>query len=558
MCNSHKQGKIKLLDSINTKIIVVIILSILPLNLLVIVSIAKSIAVIEDQARLSMENVANLYVRQLDNRIFSINYYFYDLYERDADFIRLTGQLRDDAYVIAQTAVAQKFRTHIETTNSADGYFFQAKEAKDSLFVMPGSRFASDPAASRSVRKELEKWLLRSDFSGMNRWSLVVVDGKQWLLRVYVYDDYCFGAVISIDEICRDVAAAVDYPGLDVAVTMGQITQPGKGFLCADSVSGEIDLTLFLSVPENEIIQTLPRLQRFGIVIAFAYLLLIPLLILALNHILLQPLRKIRSALLRLKAGDRDYRISAHSYSEEFRSINQSFNEMADNIETLKIENYEKEMARQKMELRNLQLQIRPHFLLNMFKLVHSLAQIQEYESIQKLILYLSNYFRYIFRSAEELEPFDREYSLIREYLEISAIRYPDQFTVRYEVQDSVLNVKVPPLIIHNFIENIFKHALYVGRTVHIVLSASCENGWARFIIFDDGTGMDAKIIDYINDGAFATEKSKRTHVGIYNSYQRLQYFYGEQSTLRVEPVPGGGTRITVLFPYDLTEVDMV
>ena len=58
-----------------------------------------------------------------------------------------------------------------------------------------------------------------------------------------------------------------------------------------------------------------------------------------------------------------------------------------DRLKTLKIENYEKELARQRMELRNLQLQIRPHFLMNMFNLLYSFAQIENYQSIQKLAL---------------------------------------------------------------------------------------------------------------------------------------------------------------------------
>lgn len=96
---------------------------------------------------------------------------------------------------------------------------------------------------------------------------------------------------------------------------------------------------------------------------------------------------------------------------------------MADRLKTLKIENYEKELARQRMELRNLQLQIRPHFLMNMFNLLYSFAQIENYQSIQKLALYLSDYFRHIFQNGKDLQPFEREFMLIQKYLEISELR---------------------------------------------------------------------------------------------------------------------------------------
>lgn len=58
------------------------------------------------------------------------------------------------------------------------------------------------------------------------------------------------------------------------------------------------------------------------------------------------------------------------------------------------------------MELKNLQLQIHPHFLLNTFNLVYTLAQRKETGAIQDIVIYLSEYFRYIFRSGKSLELF--------------------------------------------------------------------------------------------------------------------------------------------------------
>ena len=62
-----------------------------------------------------------------------------------------------------------------------------------------------------------------------------------------------------------------------------------------------------------------------------------------------------------------------------------SFNTMADNIVNLKIENLEKELAKQRIELRNLQLQIRPHFLLNTFNLICILVKKKRTEEVLDL-----------------------------------------------------------------------------------------------------------------------------------------------------------------------------
>jgi sensor histidine kinase YesM len=228
---------------------------------------------------------------------------------------------------------------------------------------------------------------------------------------------------------------------------------------------------------------------------------------------------------------------------------------MADSIKNLKIENYEKEIAKQKMELRNLQLQTRPHFLLNMFKLIYGLVQMQDLKSIQKTVLYLSHYFRYIFRSGNELESFEQEYNLIREYLEISEIRYPELFSAEYEVEQDVFKAKVPPLLFHNFVENVIIHALVEGVTVDIKMTARYIDGWLEFILTDNGSGMKQDTLDRINSGKFTMDDGKRVHLGVYNSYQRIRYYYGEESELRIESVVGEGTSVIIRLPCEEREV---
>lgn len=252
-----------------------------------------------------------------------------------------------------------------------------------------------------------------------------------------------------------------------------------------------------------------------------------------------------------LKGGDQDYRIPYRKASEEFLVIDETFNDMADRLKTLKIENYEKELARQRMELRNLQLQIRPHFLMNMFNLLYSFAQIENYQSIQKLALYLSDYFRHIFQNGKDLQPFEREFMLIQKYLEISELRYPDWFEVLYDVDPEALEVEVPPLLIHNFVENIFKHVMNYEQKLHIRLEAYVDGEEAVFTVSDDGPGMAPEMVENINNGVFPHEKEGRIHVGIANSYRRIHYFYGDRGKLSVESMPGEGTCFQIIIPRE-------
>ena len=291
----------------------------------------------------------------------------------------------------------------------------------------------------------------------------------------------------------------------------------------------------------------------YGIMHAFSIVafLLIPILYALIQRLLLHPLRVLNQAQKRLRNGDLDCRITEKANSIEYEHSFQSFNKMADRIQDLKIEVYEKELDRKQMELSNLQLQIRPHFLMNMFNLLYSFAQIENYQSIQKLALYLSDYFRHIFQNGKDLQPFEREFMLIQKYLEISELRYPDWFEVVYDVDPEALEVEVPPLLIHNFVENIFKHVMNYEQKLHIRLEAYVDGEEAVFTVSDDGPGMAPEMVENINNGVFPHEKEGRIHVGIANSYRRIHYFYGDRGKLSVESMPGEGTCFQIIIPRE-------
>ena len=214
-------------------------------------------------------------------------------------------------------------------------------------------------------------------------------------------------------------------------------------------------------------------------------------------------------------------------------------------------------MTKQKIELRNLQLQIRPHFLLNTFNLIFSLAQRKETGMIQETVIYLSEYFRYIFRSDKDLELFGKELQMIKGYIRTAAIRYSGRVEAEYEIDPELEFVRTPPLLIHNFVENAVKYGVKQKEVLHIHLEGIYDEGTILFRIQDDGNGMPPEMLER-NRSIFSGElepQNASEHLGLYNSLKRLKYFYGEEAQIMVESENGEGTCFTIIFPYEL-EVD--
>ncbi len=80
------------------------------------------------------------------------------------------------------------------------------------------------------------------------------------------------------------------------------------------------------------------------------------------------------------------------------------------------------------------------------------------------MILYLSDYFRYIFRSEKELELLPQELKLIEGYARIASVRYSGMVELAVDLDPELSYVRMPPLLLHNFIENAVKHGFRQGR----------------------------------------------------------------------------------------------
>lgn len=539
----------KFLGSITRQITLLVVCLVLPLNILVLAATGVSMDALQRHTVQSVEGAAALYRQQMDGRLTAVNSYFYNLNE-DSNFTLFVQQRGDDPYRIARSGVIRSAQGNLSSAEAADGYFFYAPAQDDLVLVYEGDYAGLSMAEVLDDRAALRVCLRSVDWPATASWQILEAGGKSWLFRFSRRGDFYYGAFLSLTRLYTDIAETIPSAGAELLLTAAPGAD-GKGIAGVWEQLQWPGLWLHIAVPRSEVVRSLPAIQWVALVLAFLYLLLIPVLLLILNRRLLRPLLDIRRAMLKLGGGDQDYRLPEREphLAREFNDIHRSFNQMADSLHTLKIQNYESALQKKELELKNLQLQIRPHFLLNTFNLVYSLAQLRDYKSIQKFVLYLTDYFRYLFREGTGLAPFSQELDLIEKYLDVSAIRYPDCFTVTYDVDPATYPVPVPPLLLHNFVENVFKHAMRLGDGIHIRFSAHLETGGAVFVIEDDGAGMDAATVRQLNGGSF--DAGANEHIGLQNSLRRLETFYGRKGLLWVDSAPGEGTRFTVRIPWD-------
>ncbi len=189
-------------------------------------------------------------------------------------------------------------------------------------------------------------------------------------------------------------------------------------------------------------------------------------------------------------------------------------------------------------ELVALKAQLNPHFLYNIFNTINASIP-AKMESTREMIATLSDLFRYQMRgSQQELVPLAEELAFVRKYLELEKARFGDRLHFHFELDDDLLSLQVPPMILQPLVENAIKHGIspkIEGGEVWIRVSAHRE--MLYFEVSDSGQGLTDKQ-PFFNGG-----------IGLSNTRLRLEKMYG--TALQLEEREGGGVRVYFYIPLN-------
>lgn len=347
--------------------------------------------------------------------------------------------------------------------------------------------------------------------TGVN-WHSVSANGLSYLVYSYQLRDTWFFCWAEVDYLLKltDNWLTTEDGGIILLGTNGEemtrddslqgeaFSAPFEGYSLSQgylvfgqtSETGAYRLVEVVSV--WELIRSIFWVLAAVIAVMGAFLLSLPFLIHSLNRRFFVPMDQLQYAITRVNKGILDYRIPEDHTSIEFHKLIDSFNGMVAQIQNLKVQTYEDQIAKSRIQMQYMQVQIEPHFYLNALNTINAMAQVGDDELIQKLTRCLSDYMRFI-ASSRETVTIAEELKNIDNYLEIMKIRRGDSFIYRLNCQPDVMNIPIPPLLVQTPIENIMKYAFNAyGETRFEVdirpLRLSGKNG-VQITVTDNGKG---------------------------------------------------------------------
>jgi len=196
------------------------------------------------------------------------------------------------------------------------------------------------------------------------------------------------------------------------------------------------------------------------------------------------------------------------------------------------------------MKFNALQAQINPHFLFNALNTVISFIQYNP-DGASKLLITLSEYLRNNLRYAGKWITIYKEIENIDAYLFIEKARFGDKINVAKDIDEDLLNMYIPALLIQPIVENAVKHGILPkdnGGTVTIKIKDN--NDFIRFSVEDDGEGIDNEMLDRILRDGYGTNMG----IGLHNVYERIQSIH-RGAFFKIESKKGHGTKVIFDFP---------
>ena len=198
---------------------------------------------------------------------------------------------------------------------------------------------------------------------------------------------------------------------------------------------------------------------------------------------------------------------------------------------------YQEELALKDANIKALQSQINPHFLNDTLEIINWEARMQGNDNVSDMIGALATMLSATLnRKQSSFVTLAEELTYVDAYLYIISRRFGERFQVSRHIDNSLLEVMVPILIIQPIVENAVEHGVEANRRGKVEIRIFRKEDMLYIQVENDGnlTEADRKKIDRLLQSEENNKEDSRVSIGIRNVNRRLKIIYGEECGLTI------------------------
>lgn len=242
---------------------------------------------------------------------------------------------------------------------------------------------------------------------------------------------------------------------------------------------------------------------------------------------------------------------------DEVGQLVNSYNGMVDALNELMDRETETAKVLRLSEFKALQAQINPHFLYNSLDMINWLARAGQFEQVSDAIQALGRFYKLTLSKKDTFGTVRKETEHAVLYVKLQNMRYENRIRFVVDIDENIQDCIMPKLVFQPLVENAILHGIMEreDKCGEVLLAGWRDGDDLVFLLHDNGVGMTAVQADRLlhPDPAQAACVSKTgSHIGAYNTHERLQLYYGANYGLQYHSTPGLGTEVEIRIPFNL------
>ncbi|GHF77968.1 sensor histidine kinase [Thalassotalea marina] len=197
-------------------------------------------------------------------------------------------------------------------------------------------------------------------------------------------------------------------------------------------------------------------------------------------------------------------------------------------------------------QLQMLRYQLNPHFMFNTMNAISTLIYKKDNDKAGEMLDKLCAFFRFTLdENTSKVTTLAQEINLLELYLSIEKVRFGERLQVKTDIDNSLLQMKVPSLLLQPIVENAIKYGVEMSKERGlIVISAKQKDGYCQIAVTNEGA---------------VPQQNQRTGfgIGLNNTKERIDTMYSGNAIITVTP-SSTSTTVTLKLPYALEEAHAI
>lgn len=343
------------------------------------------------------------------------------------------------------------------------------------------------------------------------------------------------------------------------------ISEPGDEYQYINPISGHKEYLIhevssysnwtFLSVEQASVVLAPANslLTWIAFIVGIIFLLTIVISYLLARN-MIKPIKSLKKIMQKQAIDTLGEKVDENFYTSyaELAEVYEDYSNMCGKLQLSMNELIETRHQEIKARMRALQAQTNPHFFYNTLSNIIVLSENAQNKEIIQLCKNLTKLMRYITDMYVNNVTIREEIEYVEKYLYCMKVRYQSSLVYEYDIDEALLDISIPKLIIQPLVENAIKHGTDCIPPWKIQITGKkTKSGWYISII-DSGNGFSPDVLNDLTERINAFQQTSDVQIpepdgfGLMNVYIRLKYFLQDALLFELGNTADGHGYVTI------------